>query len=74
MNVQEQSELIASQRQCSDAKPPINHDIKYAQEKEISGDVAKFLESGGKIKQVPSIGHSAKPVTYKQRNDSYFGL
>lgn len=72
MNIQEQSEAIANQRQCSNAKPPINHDIKYAQEAEISDHVAEYLKAGGKIDIVPSIGNTAKPMTYKQRNDSTF--
>lgn len=74
MNIQEQSEVIANQRQCHNAKPPINHDIKYAQELEISDDVARFLASGGNIKQVTSKGTKPKVLTYKEVNDSYYGV
>ena len=74
MNIQEQSESIANQRQCHNAKPPINHDIKYAQELEISDDVARFLESGGKIKHIISMGTKPKVLTYKEVNDSYYGV
>lgn len=72
MNIQEQSEVIANQRQCHNAKPPINHDIKHAEEAEINNHVAEYLKAGGKIDIVPSIGSTAKPMTCKQRNDSTF--
>ena len=74
MNIQEHSESIANQRQCHNAKPPINHDIKYAQELEISADVARFLASGREIEQVASKGTKPKVLTYKEVNDSYYGV
>ena len=64
MNIQEHSE----------SKPPINHDIKYAQELEISADVARFLASGREIEQVASKGTKPKVLTYKEVNDSYYGV
>jgi hypothetical protein len=72
MNIQQQSESIANQRQCSNAKPPINHDIKYAEEADIKDQIAKFLASGREIEQVAGIGNNAKQLTYKERNDSTF--
>lgn len=74
MNIQEQSEVIANQRQCHNAKPPINHDIKRAQEIEISKEVQLFLSNGGKIQHIDSNGVVAKVMTYKEVNDSYYGV
>ena len=72
MNIQEQSEVIANQRKCHNAKPPINHDIKYAQEAEIKSLIAEFKANGGKIKRIASTGSKAKAMTYKEVNDSTY--
>lgn len=58
--------------QCRNAKPPINHDIKHAQEAEIKKQVAAFKRSGGKIEKLKNTHSEQK--TYKQVNDSYFGI
>ena len=70
MNIQEQSESIANQRQCHNAKPPINHDIKHAEEAELNSQIAKFLDNGGKIKVISSFGSPSRHLTFKQGNDS----
>lgn len=72
MNIQEQSEVIANQRRCHNAKPPINHDIKYAQEAEIKKQVADFIASGREIKQLDGIGMVSNSKIYKQVNDSTY--
>ena len=65
-------EAINSMRLCSNAKPPINHDIKHAQEAEISEHVAKFLANGGEIEVLESNVATAKVMTFKQVNDSTY--
>ena len=65
-------EAINNMRLCSNARPPINHTIKHAQEAEISEHVAKFLANGGEIKQMESVGSKSKPMSYKEVNDSTF--
>ena len=72
MNIQEQSEAIANHRQCHNAKPPINHDIKYAEEAELKCLIAEFKANGGKIKRIASTGSKAKVMTYKEVNDSTY--
>tara|TARA_R110000824_G_scaffold106208_2_gene250946 strand:- start:1120 stop:1329 length:210 start_codon:yes stop_codon:yes gene_type:complete len=54
------------------AKPPINHTAKYAEAERVSAEVAEFLASGREIEKIGSIG--SKQKTYKEVNDSYFGL
>ena len=65
-------EMIRNTRMCSNAKPPIDHSIKYAQEAEISEQVAKFLKTGGKIKKIAGVGLVGVSKTYKQVNDSTY--
>ena len=64
--------MIRNTRLCSNAKPPIDHTIKYAQEAEIKDQIAEFLASGREIEQLAST--IAENKTFKERNDSYFGL
>tara|TARA_R100000951_G_scaffold61620_1_gene51769 strand:- start:2772 stop:2987 length:216 start_codon:yes stop_codon:yes gene_type:complete len=64
-------EAIRNTRMCSNAKPPINHTIKYAQEKDIKDHVAEFKANGGKIKKLESVGAKSRQMTYKEVNDSY---
>ena len=54
------------------AKPPINHTAKYAEAASLSAEVAEFLASGREIEQIGSTISENK--TFKERNDSYFGL
>lgn len=72
MNIQQISESISNIRQCSNSKPPINSDIKHAEEAEIKCLIAEFKSNGGKIKVIASIGSPSKMFTYKQRNDSTY--
>jgi len=72
MNIQQISESISNIRQCSNAKPPINHDIKHAEEAEIKVLIAEFKSNGGKIIKIASFGSPTKMFTYKQRNDSTY--
>lgn len=58
--------------QCRNAKPPINHDIKHAQEAEIKKQVAAFKRSGGKIEKLKSMQSNSKSMTYKEVNDSTY--
>ena len=63
---------VSEARTCSNAKPPINSDIKHAQEAEIKSQVAEFKKKGGKIKRLKSVGSPAKSMTYKEVNDSTY--
>tara|TARA_R110000850_G_scaffold64366_1_gene144659 strand:+ start:362 stop:580 length:219 start_codon:yes stop_codon:yes gene_type:complete len=65
-------EMIRNTRLCSNAKPPIDHAIKYKEEAEIKDQIAEFLASGREIEQLAST--IAENKTFKERNDSYFGL
>jgi hypothetical protein len=55
-------EAINSMRLCSNARPPINHTIKYDEELEMSDQIAEFLAKGGEIEQVEGVG--SKSVVY----------
>lgn len=72
MNIQEQSIAISNIRQCSNAKPPINHDIKHAEEAELNKQIAEFLDNGGKIKVIASFGSPSKFLTFEQWNRSTY--
>tara|TARA_R110000851_G_scaffold88070_5_gene192192 strand:+ start:614 stop:847 length:234 start_codon:yes stop_codon:yes gene_type:complete len=63
---------IRNTRQCINAKPPINHDAKHAQNAIISDDVSAFLARGGVVEVIQDFGRTAKAMTYKQRNDSTY--
>lgn len=65
-------EVIRNTRMCTNAKPPINHTIKYAEEAELKSLIAEFKANGGKIKKLRSVGIKSNPKTYKQVNDSTF--
>lgn len=54
------------------AKPPINHDEKYAHAERIKSEIEEFLASGGKIEKLESVGIKTKPMTYKEVNDSTY--
>ena len=65
-------EMIRNTRLCSNAKPPIDHAIKYKEEAEIKDQIAEFLASGREIEQLASVGLMGASKTYKQVNDSTY--
>lgn len=65
-------ETIRNTRMCTNAKPPINHTIKYAEEAELKAEIAEFEANGGKIKKLKGVGIKTKPRSYKEVNDSTY--